>query len=73
MSYQVRTALPCEDCGQSTTNRLRGKRIPVCTECGIQRMVDAANQQRAHKGPAYDSWGAAMSRWVATLPSHPGE
>lgn len=73
MAYQVKTELPCEDCKRPTRNRLRGKRIPVCTECGIQRMLDAATQQARHQGPAYDSWSAAMHRWAATLPGHSGE
>lgn len=71
MAYKVKVAAPCRDCGQPTRNRLRGKRIPVCHECGIQRMLDAAEQQRDRVGPAHDAWSAAMSRWVATLPTPP--
>lgn len=73
MAYRTKTSQPCSDCGSMTRRRLRGKRIPCCTECGVKRMLDAARQQHAREGTAYANWSAAMHRWAATLPSPPDE
>ena len=65
MSYQVHKQAPCRECGEMTNRRERNSRDPLCLECAIQKMTDAAIQQQRRTGPYYEKWRKAMSRKFA--------
>ena len=48
----------CPVCGKS--HRTRGNYCSI--ECGVQRILEAAQQQHNHEGPIYEVW---KKRWQA--------
>lgn len=60
MAYKVKHALPCVECGEPTFRRIRGKKLPVCLACAVERVEASVYQQQSKRGYAYAQWVAGM-------------
>lgn len=49
MTYAVKTAEPCIDCGTPTTKRQNYSCVPLCINCGIQRALQEMRRSRQRR------------------------
>ena len=58
----------CEVCGR----QYQARRQPYCVECGLDRMIDAAEQMHRRKGPIYERWKHGMLAHTSSLKNKEG-
>lgn len=63
--YKTKKRKPCATCGQMTNRRRRETCQPMCLDCSIKRMADAASQINQERGEFYDAWLAGMAKAIS--------
>lgn len=62
---QRRVYRKCGTCETRVLWSQKSKKTPRCIPCGINAMMENAQQMHDREGPGYERWKAGMLAWVA--------